>query len=318
MRARLALGVVVLSAACGLKPAGTGGGGGGTSASGGGTSSGTGGGTSSSGGGTTSTGGGSGDALSTDEASVNDRGNESQSAVQALAVAADSLFSFDPTVDPTQSSATNADRIFHNIRDNLGSTDGGFPDDAGTTGCGTVSLTGTTVSVDFGTGCTLRSGATISGSASVGVAVASGTATLTLTFTQLDVNGRVIDGTGTWSTSNGSTFTATVNISAGGTTYSASGFTITGTAGTITLDGTLTVTAGDASTTMVLTGVMWNRGDCYPSSGTVKATRGLISTTTTFTSASATSGKVSVKVGAKTVTICLPAYGTCGLKDGGC
>jgi hypothetical protein len=316
MRARLAIGVVLLRAACGLKPANTGGGGGGTSASGGGTSSGNGGGTSSSGGGT-STGGGD-NALSTDETAVTDRGADSQSSLQAVAIAADSLFSFDPTIDPTQNAATNADRIFHNIRDNLGSTDGGFPDDAGTTGCGTVSLNATTVSVDFGTGCTLRGGATLSGSASVGVSVTAGTASLTVTFTQLTVNGKLIDGTATFSTTNGSTFTVSANITAGTTTYTATAFTVTGAPGSITLDGTVGVSAGDAATTMVYSGVQWNRGDCYPSAGTVKSTRGLITTTLTFTSASATAGKVSVKVGVRTATICLPSYGTCGLKDGGC
>jgi hypothetical protein len=302
---RLAIGVVLL-AACGLRPVGTGGGGGGTS-------SGNGGGTSSSGGGS-----GGGDMLSTDEQSVTDRGADSQNSLQALAIAADSLFSFDPTVDPTLDSATNADRIFHNVRDNLGSTDGGFPDDAGTTGCGMVSLNGTTVTVNFGTGCTLRSGANISGSASVGVSVAAGTASLTLTFTQLTVNGKLIDGTATWTTTNGSTFTINANVAAGTTTYTAAGLTLTGAPGSITIDGMVGISMGDTSTTMIYTGVQWNRGDCYPTAGSVKSTRGLITTTITFTTASATSGKVSVKVGARTATVCLPSYGTCGLKDGGC
>jgi hypothetical protein len=314
---RLAIGLVLL-AACGLKPAGTGGGGGGTSASGGGSSSGNGGGTSSSGGGTASTGGGTSDMLSTDEQSVTDRGANSQGSLQALAIAADSLFSFDPTIDPTLDSATNADRVFHNIRDNLGSTDGGVPDDAGVLGCGMVTLSSATVTVNFGSGCTLRNGATLAGSASVGVSVAAGTASLSLTFTQLTVNGTLIDGTAMWTTTNGSTFTINANVTAAGTTYTATGLTITGAPGSITIDGMVGISAGDTTTSMVYTGVQWNRGDCYPSAGTVKSTRGLISTTITFTSASATTGKVSVKVGTKMVTICLPSYGTCGLKDGGC
>src|SRR5580658_467667 len=66
---------------------------------------------------------------------------------------ADSLFDFDPTIDPTKTVDQNATAIGANIQMNLGSS------------CGTVSVTGADVTVSFGAppGCMLTNGVVVSG-----------------------------------------------------------------------------------------------------------------------------------------------------------
>lgn len=257
--------------------------------------------------------------LSRDEREVVDRGGDSSNASQQLTVLADSLFDFDPTIDPTKTAAENAAAVEGRVRSNLGDVDGGVPADGGALGCGSVSLSGTTVTVAFGPapGCTLRNGSVISGTVAVGVAKTASTITLTLTLTQVVSNGVPLSGSATFATTTGSTFTVNANLTSGTTTWTITNLSATGGTGTTTLNGTVSTAGGDATTTMTFTNLTWKAGDCYPNGGTVTSKKGLVSTVITFEATTPTTGLVKVTVGRKTSTVALPAYGQCGVKDGG-
>lgn len=258
------------------------------------------------------------DALTGEERDVVDRGNRSSNASQQLSVVADSLFDFDPTLDASKTAAENALAIEARVRANLGSTDGGVPGDGGLTGCGSVSLSGTTVTVAYGPppGCTLRTGGTISGTIAAGVAKSGSTITVSLTLTNVVANGVALSGTASFATGNGSTFTVNANVTSGSTTYTMTNLSVAGGTGTTTINGSVTV-SGDTTVSMSFNAVSWKVGDCYPSGGTLTTKKGLVTTVVTFTAATATTGTVTVQVGRKTSTQQLPAYGSCGSTDGG-
>lgn len=265
-------------------------------------------------------GSGGGSQLDAEEADTTNRGGDSSNGIQQTAAIADSLFDFDPTIDTAKTALENAVAIEQNVRNNLGSLDGGFPVDGGSLGCGSVSLSGTTVTVAFGPspGCTMKNGVTASGTVAVTVTKATSTVSLAITMTSLVVNGKSLAGTATFTTQNGTTFTVNADVTSGSTRYQATAFTITGGTNTVTFNGTLTVTSGTVSSSMTFTTLVWNKGDCYPSGGTVRAQKAAVVATITFTSTTATTGKVTVTTGRVTSTACLPAYGNCGSKDGGC
>jgi hypothetical protein len=261
---------------------------------------------------------GTADELTRDERDLSDRGGDSSNATQQLTVLADSLFDFDPTIDAAKSAAENAAALESNVRSNLGGVDGGVPADGGSLGCGSVSLSGTTVTVNFGPppGCTLRNGAKISGSVSVSVAKTANTISLTLSLTQVISNGVALSGTAAFNTSNGSTFTVDANVTSGATAYVLTNLSVTGGTGTTTINGSVAIT-GDSTTTMTFANLTWRRGDCYPNGGTVTSKKGLTTTVITFDANTPTTGLVKVTVGRKTSTVPLPVYGQCGARDGG-
>ena len=246
------------------------------------------------------------DALSGEERSVADRGGESSNASQQLTVLANSLFDFDPTIDAARTAAENAAALETNVRTNLGSADGGV-------GCGTVSLSGTTVTVAFGPppGCTLRNGEKISGTVAVGVTKTGSTITLSLTMTQIVANGVPLSGMATFSTTNGSTFTINGSVTSGATTWTFTNLTATGATGTTTINGTVAIT-GDSNTSMTYANLTWRLGDCYPNGGSVTSKKGLITTVITFDTNTPATGLVTVTVGRKSSRVPLPVYGSCG------
>jgi hypothetical protein len=236
--------------------------------------------------------------LEPDEQDVFDRGTDTHASVQQLAGLSDSTFQFDPTLDPGKSAAENARALQSQAMTALN-------------GCGTVTLTNATVTVDFtSTGCTLKNGSTVSGSASFSVTQTTGMVSVAETFTNLVVNGTDLSGTATFVTTNGSTFTVTASLTTKGNTLSAN-LTVTGTATDITFDGTTSATRAGAATAATFTAVDWGNGDCYPKSGTLKLTKSVITETMTFTAATASTGKVQVAVGRGMFTQTLPAYGSC-------
>jgi hypothetical protein len=259
------------------------------------------------------------DVLSTDEAVLADRGGDSSNATQQLSVVANSLFDFDPTIDAARTAAENATAIENNVRANLGyDADGGVPLDGGTP-CGSVSLSGTTVTVAFGPppGCTLRNGAKLSGSVSVGVARTGSTISLSLTFTQLVSNGVPLSGSVTFATTSGSSFSVTGSLTSGTNTWTFTNLTITGAAGTTTINGVINLMGDAVATTITFGTLSWRLGDCYPNSGTVTTKKGLLTTVFTFDTNTPTTGIVKVTVGRITTNWPLPIYGSCGARDGG-
>src|SRR5262245_16831015 len=101
---------------------------------------------------------GGGDGLNAEERAHLDRGSSALSSVQQTVAIADSLFDFDPTIDPNLTAAQNAQAILANTNTNLN-------------GCGSASISGTTVTVSFGAppGCTLRTGVQVSGAVTAAV-----------------------------------------------------------------------------------------------------------------------------------------------------
>lgn len=71
-----------------------------------------------------------------DEQAAFDRGSSGLVAVQHALIVADSLFDFDPTIDPRATAQANAQNIEYATRTRLNS-------------CGAVTLDGTTMTVNF-------------------------------------------------------------------------------------------------------------------------------------------------------------------------
>src|SRR5581483_8206944 len=111
-----------------------------------------------------------------------DRGTTPGSAVQQLTVLADSFFSFDPTINPSLDANGNAAAVQSQLVSQLGAGDGGA------TACGNVTISGATVTANFGTGCTLKNGVVLAGTVSATVTKSGSSVTVQLDFSILVVN----------------------------------------------------------------------------------------------------------------------------------
>ncbi len=240
-----------------------------------------------------------GDLLDSDEQDAFDRGGDSHLASQAALGLSDDLFQFDPTIDAAKTALENAASVRTNAMTQLN-------------GCGSVTINMATVTISFGAapGCTMKSGAQASGTVAIGITKTGSTTTLMVTFTQVVVNGTDLAGTASFSTTTGSAFATTFNLTSKGATVSGT-VMVTGSVGSMSFDGTVMQTKGGTTTAATFTGVVWKKGDCYPSAGTVKISLGIINETVTFSATTPTTGEVQVKLGAKTSTVKLPAYGKC-------
>jgi hypothetical protein len=247
-----------------------------------------------------------GTGLSGDEQNAYNSGAPGANAIVALAAAADAMFQFDPTLDPSQSDTQNATLVSAHVLQELGATN-----DAGAK-CGSVTLSGTTVTASFGAlpGCTLPNGTKISGTIAVGITKSGSTITVAMTMTTAVVNGQALDGTVQLATTNGSTFTLSGNFTSATTTYASTGVTFGGAPGVITIDGSLSVTS-DATTTYTFSALTWKVGECYPDGGSLSIKTGLVTMTVAFDATTPTTGNVTVTVGKKSVTEKLPTYGSC-------
>jgi hypothetical protein len=254
--------------------------------------------------------GGTDEPLTATEHDTYRQGSDPVPSIQQLAAIADSLFDFDPTIDPTKTAAENASAIAKQIAGNLGAVG-----DAGPT-CGSVVLNGASVTVDFGSGCKLTNGVTASGRVTATVSQASGTTTITLAFSSLVVDGASLSGTASFATTNGTAFTTNANLTTASTTYVVTNLAIASTAGTITINGAVGTGTGDQATTSTFGQVSWKLGTCYPSAGTITIKRGLITAVVTFSATTPSTGAVTVTIGRKNSPETLPAYGKCG-SDGG-
>ncbi len=221
----------------------------------------------------------------------------------------------DPTIDPSKTAQQNADAVATELKNSVSAC----PSAKITHATGSVS-----VSVDFGTGCTIPSVSTmgtISGSASVTVAKTTAIS-LSFAFTKLTVNGMTLDGTATESTTNGTTYTSDVDLTEGTNhvTYkgtlaldvSMKGVTLTG-AGTFQSGTTPAVN-------YTLNGVHHLFGACYADAGTMGVTkptttkRGTtvnVVETIAFDASTPSTGKVTVTVNGASSSLTLPAYGSC-------
>jgi hypothetical protein len=211
---------------------------------------------------------------------------------------ADGVFDFDPTLDAAASPSMNAQNIGSHLEQNLN-------------GCGMVTVGGMTVTAAFGTapGCTLK-GVTVSGTLTVSVSKSGSTTTVSLDFMSFELNGSMLSGTETFGTTDGTNFSATIDIVYGSRTAKGN-LTIAGAMNAFTLNGMLVQTENGIATNLVLTNVHYALNNCYPDSGTVQLTEGLLKGTSTFTAQTANTGVYDVQTGRKTTMKTLPAYGSC-------
>lgn len=227
------------------------------------------------------------------------QGGDSSSTMLGAVTLADSLFSFDPTLDASLSAEQNAAAIQSNAQMQL-------------SGCGSVTASGTTVTVAFGAppGCTLTNGTQVSGTVSATVTKAGGTVAVALAFTNVAVDGRTLSGTASFSTSNGTTYAVAADLTSGAQHLTAM-LTIAATTSNVTIDGTAALVEAGVTTQITFNHVVYVIGDCYPSGGTLTVRIGRVTETVTFSASSATSGVVTVQQGRQTSTKTLPAYGDC-------
>jgi hypothetical protein len=221
--------------------------------------------------------------------------------VQEALAGIDTMFQFDPTLKPDAGPDENAASIETQVKNSAP--------------CAKLTRTGTSIQIDYGSGCTVG-GVNISGSVTLSLSRSGppgpgGTTTLTLTFTNFSVDSRTFTGTASFATTNGSTFTVALDLTA--STKAIKGtLTVTGSPGSFTIDGPLTVTESGTTSNVVFKGVVYQPGQCYPNAGTVTITKGsLPQTTITFSAATATTGTVQVTTGKATGSEQLPKYGSC-------
>lgn len=244
-------------------------------------------------------GGGSSGPISAGARSAATRGGDGANVAVATLALSDALFHFDPTLDPSKTADQNAQAIDTQITGEL-------------SGCGSVSTSGTDVTVDFGSppGCTLTGGLTVSGSLTASVATASGLM-VALSLTDVVVNGTALGGTVNLQTGDGTAFTISADITT--STEEVVVYLQTSVSGgVVTFTGTLNVTpTSGTAVTVLVHSLTWKPGECYPDGGTVQVAKGKVSAIVTFDAKTPTTGNVTVSEGRAQSTMALPAHGSC-------
>lgn len=233
-----------------------------------------------------------------DTAATVDADTSAVSTQTALALA-EELAAGEEPLDPAMTAAGNAAIIQGNAAVALGT-------------CGTVSLSGTTVTVAFAvTGCTLPSGITATGTISLSASVAAGTATVDVQFDRVRIGSYGIDGTASFSTTNGTSYAVMLDLMSEARSISGDR-TVSASLTSLIVSGTLTTQRiGGTALMLTIAGLVWNRGDCYPSAGSITVGAGALEQTVTFASTTASTGVVTITFGRATTTETLPAYGSC-------
>ncbi len=134
-------------------------------------------------------------------------------------------------------------------------------------GCGTVSVMGAKVTLDFGAapGCVSKNGVQVSGVVSLGVSKTNTTTTLLVTFGNAVLGAKTLDGELTFSTTNGQQYSVTGNLT--GTKDTQYSLTFALAEGGVTLNGNVAATRSGQLTTVMMGSIFWSAGDCYPKGG---------------------------------------------------
>jgi hypothetical protein len=226
-------------------------------------------------------------------------GGDTSTATQQALVATDSVVNFDPTLDAAKTAEQNAQAVAASATASLN-------------GCGTVTPSGTTVTVDFGAapGCTLSSGVTISGTIKAEISKANNTVTAKLTLTNLVVEGKSVTGTVSIATSDGKTYAVTTALSSASNSITGT-LTVVGAKGSMTVSGTTSAVKDGVTAALKFSSLHYTYGACYPDAGSVTIQRGKASLVYTFDANTPTTGTVTTTSGKQTSTTQLPAYGSC-------
>lgn len=192
---------------------------------------------------------------------------------------ADTLFKFDPDLDPSM----GADGNLATVKGNA--------DDAG---CAMITTVQGGLTIDYGASCTLPNGMVVSGAITVTIAKAGDAGiSVGLAFAQFVASGVDLDGTLGFTTVDGSTFAIDVALTSGGVTLDGS-VTAVGTPTEITVDGQATV-AG--AVTVTATDVAFSPGECWPHGGEVVTKAGVLATKLTFDANTAITGQAQQAIG---------------------
>lgn len=220
----------------------------------------------------------------------------------------------DPTIDPSKDEAANAASVKARAMTAVSCPGASV----------SLDQASNTVTVDFGTACLLPNLGTVSGQVSATVSKpAAMTVRVSFYFTNLSVNGRALTGTLVVTTSNGTTYSATANLSSGGKTLvlDSATFTLDSGGKGVTISGTGTVDSGAGAQAVTFNSVHHLFDGCYADSGTIVLSKTVtgrsgktatVSETITFSSTTPSTGQVQIQIGTTSpATTTLPAYGTC-------
>lgn len=239
-----------------------------------------------------------------EEAMTFRRAGEGANALTQALIAVDALFEFDPTLNASHTNAMNAMAIESHVGTSAA--------------CATVTRNDAMVTVDFGSspGCTVASGAVITGSVDVALTGGEGTIEAIVAFTGVIVNDTALDGTIVFTSTDATTFTLNGSISGGtvgsvGHSLTFSDLTVTGSPGAMSITGSMTVTRDEFDATLTFSSVIYSLGTCYPSGGTLVIERGPATQTITFGASTPSTGVVTMQQGPRTTMPTLPEYGTC-------
>lgn len=180
-------------------------------------------------------------------------------------------------------------------------------------GCGHVTVTGLEVAVDFGTapGCRLATGIEVAGTISAQVSKlccfqGAGFVLVSLPLDGVSVDGHALAGTYTIRTPD----PARIALTAAGTGMEGI-VDIVGSTETLALSSPITTARTTPPTRLELHSVVWRRGDCYPSAGSIQVERDTSSQTLSFTTTTATTGTATLTTGPTPSDLPLPPYGPC-------
>ncbi len=239
-------------------------------------------------------------------------GNGTSTTSTANAKAATELFvQEDPTIDAGASAADNARAVADQVS-------------AAVKSCASATVAhtsgSTTVGLTFASTCTIG-GVPFSGGLTANVSKTGSSITIAFTFQDLSVNGMVLNGTASETTSNGTTFTSAIDVTEGSNKITFNGTLTLDSGGTgVTLTGSGTYVSGTITDSYTASSVHHTFGACYADSGTLSygtQTTGksgksyTVSETITFSSSTPTTGQASATVGGTVTTVTLRAYGSC-------
>ncbi len=177
-------------------------------------------------------------------------------------------------------------------------------------GCGQFSLLPGGFKMDWGTGCTTKTGAFVSGAVTVQVSKAEGnpTVTVALDLDSVTINGFDLDGTASIAPAGLGAVAIDLNLTHAGTTVVAD-LTLAGGLQAFTLNGTASA-SGSTNAQLALAGVTLALGGCFPSAGVLSFEAG-VKGKLTFDQNTPATGQATLTVLGHSSCYALQSHGSC-------
>ncbi|MBU1218208.1 hypothetical protein KKF34_15455 [Myxococcota bacterium] len=169
-----------------------------------------------------------------------------------------------------------------------------------------------TVEADFTGSCPVEyAGVNLEGSVSVSVVSEGGTVTVTFEFIDFSIDGLPeLNGSGEISWDGNGNYELTIDLIVGATSLSFQGALVVD-QGSIYLSGSASYSKNTIVYELIITELVWEAGDCYPSGGEISIENGLLDKSITFTENTPQTGEAEITVRNTTDVIVLPAWGSC-------